>query len=34
MRFSKTAAAVEIAELFFSVISLGAAVGFIVYGGR
>ncbi|KAL8234601.1 hypothetical protein R6Q59_020701 [Mikania micrantha] len=34
MRFSKTAAAVELAELFFSVISLCAAVGFIVYGGR
>ncbi|KAI3525570.1 hypothetical protein L2E82_01821 [Cichorium intybus] len=34
MRFSKTATAVEIAELFFSVISLGAAVGFMVYGGR
>ncbi|KAK9071045.1 hypothetical protein SSX86_009613 [Deinandra increscens subsp. villosa] len=34
MRFSKTAVAVEVAELFFSVISLGAAVGFVVYGGR
>ncbi|KAI3803821.1 hypothetical protein L1987_31983 [Smallanthus sonchifolius] len=34
MRFSKTAAAVELAELFFSVISLGAAIGFMVYGGR
>ncbi|KAJ0438306.1 hypothetical protein HanHA300_Chr16g0612451 [Helianthus annuus] len=34
MRFSNTAAGVELAELFFSVISLGAAVGFVVYGGR
>ncbi|PWA90335.1 hypothetical protein CTI12_AA101350 [Artemisia annua] len=34
MRFSKTAVAVEVAELFFSFISLGAAVGFMVYGGR
>ncbi|KAM0061915.1 hypothetical protein Hdeb2414_s0004g00141801 [Helianthus debilis subsp. tardiflorus] len=34
MRFSSTTAAVELAELFFSVISLGAAVGFVVYGGR
>ncbi|GJS46765.1 tobamovirus multiplication protein 1-like protein [Tanacetum coccineum] len=39
MRFSKTAVAVEVAELFFScmnthIISLGAAVGFMVYGGR
>ncbi|KAK1417614.1 hypothetical protein QVD17_26744 [Tagetes erecta] len=34
MRFSKLAAAVELAELFFSVTSLGAAIGFIVYGGR
>ncbi|KAJ9538084.1 hypothetical protein OSB04_030817 [Centaurea solstitialis] len=34
MKFSKSDAAVEIAELFFSVISLGAAVGFVLYGGR
>ncbi|XP_071717448.1 tobamovirus multiplication protein 1-like [Rutidosis leptorrhynchoides] len=34
MRFSKTAVAVELAELFFSLISLAAAVGFVVYGGR
>ncbi|KAI7740154.1 hypothetical protein M8C21_009386 [Ambrosia artemisiifolia] len=34
MRFSKTAAAIELAELFFSLISLAAAVGFVVYGGR
>lgn len=34
MRFSKTAVALEVAELFFSFISLGAAVGFMVYGGR
>ncbi|MFS7979203.1 hypothetical protein Hanom_Chr10g00924671 [Helianthus anomalus] len=34
MRFNNTAAAVELAELFFSLISLAAAVGFMVYGGR
>ncbi|XP_024979055.1 tobamovirus multiplication protein 1-like [Cynara cardunculus var. scolymus] len=34
MRFSKSDAAVEVAELFFSVISLGAAAGFVLYGGR
>ncbi|KVI01816.1 protein of unknown function DUF1084 [Cynara cardunculus var. scolymus] len=34
MRFSKGAVAVEVAELFFSVISLCAALGFIIYGGR
>ncbi|XP_076920741.1 tobamovirus multiplication protein 1-like [Bidens hawaiensis] len=34
VRVNKTAAAVELAELFLAFISLGAAVGFMVYGGR
>lgn len=34
MRFSKGPVAVEVAELFFSVISLCAALGFVIYGGR
>ncbi|KAL8264782.1 hypothetical protein R6Q59_022912 [Mikania micrantha] len=33
MEFSKGAVAIEIAEIFFSVISLCAALGFIIYGG-
>ncbi|KAI3755291.1 hypothetical protein L1987_55087 [Smallanthus sonchifolius] len=33
MRFSKGPLAIKIAEIFFSVISLCAAVGFIIYGG-
>ncbi|KAL8222691.1 hypothetical protein R6Q57_020090 [Mikania cordata] len=33
MEFSKGVVAIEIAEIFFSVISLCAALGFIIYGG-
>ncbi|XP_017224833.1 tobamovirus multiplication protein 1 [Daucus carota subsp. sativus] len=34
MRISRSAAAVELARLFFAVMSLCAALGFMVYGGR
>ncbi|KAJ9552384.1 hypothetical protein OSB04_016429 [Centaurea solstitialis] len=34
MRFSKGPVAVEVAQLFFAVISLSAAMGFVIYGGR
>ncbi|PWA66444.1 hypothetical protein CTI12_AA323770 [Artemisia annua] len=34
MKFNKSSFAIEVAELFFSVISLCAALGFIIYGGR
>nr|XP_043628886.1 tobamovirus multiplication protein 1-like [Erigeron canadensis] len=34
MRFNKDHVAIEVAELFFAVISLCAALGFIIYGGR
>ncbi|GJY57689.1 TALE protein [Tanacetum coccineum] len=34
MRFNKGSFAIEVAEIFFSVISLCAALGFIIYGGR
>lgn len=34
MRFNKGHIGIEVAELFFSVISLCAAMGFVIYGGR